>query len=254
MTAQSSDAGSDPSGRRRPPLPVPQLTPLPGSGEHPRALPPGPLPGSALQDFLHTEPHLWGGPLRSGGAGVAALRFDATPLSVTRTRRFLRDTLTDWRLPDLVDDATAVAAELVANAVTHALRPSASRARAAEPCPPRSPAPRTHLPAAPVPAPGVAPRAALASHAPAAPVPPEVLTPPAPGGLPCAWIALLRADHAVVCAVSDPSPALPALSQAGPFAESGRGLRIVAELSETWGHSEPRPAGKTVWARLSDGR
>jgi hypothetical protein len=143
-----------------------------------------------------------GSPADLGGDGFAALRFDATPASVTRTRGFLRSTLTGWRLPELVEDATCVGAELVANAVTHALRP---------------PGPAARLPAEST-----------------------------------AWIALLRVERAVVCAVADPSPALPALTAAEPFAESGRGLRIVAELSETWGHSAPEPAGKTVWARLRD--
>jgi anti-sigma regulatory factor (Ser/Thr protein kinase) len=136
----------------------------------------------------------WGGTRRPAAhEGFAALRFDATPGSVTRARGFLRSTLTGWRMDELVDDATAVAAELVANAVTHALAPPADSA----------------------------------------------------------WIALVRSDDAVVCAVADPSPLLPAVGDPGPLAESGRGLRIVAELSDSWGHSQPRAAGKTVWARLS---
>jgi len=180
MTAQSSDTASDPPGRRQPAVTERESTPL--------------------EAFLHTEPHLWGGSAGTGEQGFAALRFDATPGSVTRTRSFLRSTLTGWQLPDLVDDATTIAAELVANAVTHALRPAAS-----------------------------------------APLPPR----------PSAWIALVRTDRAVVCAVADPSPALPAMAEPEPFAESGRGLHIVAELSETWGHSPPEAAGKTVWARLA---
>jgi hypothetical protein len=157
-----------------------------------------------LDAFLRSEPQVWGGPGAVGESGFAALRFDATPGSVTRTRSFLRSTLTGWQLPELVDDATTIAAELVANAVTHALRPAGGP-----------------------------------------PLPPE----------PSAWIALVRTDHAVVCAVADPSPALPAMAEPEPFAESGRGLRIVAELSETWGHSQPEAAaGKTVWARLASGR
>src|SRR5215470_10601369 len=105
MTVQPSAVPNDPSGR--------QLS----SGE-------GGL--SPLDAFLRSGPQEWGAaaaPCRRGG--LAALRFDATPGSVTRTRRFLRSTLTGWQLEDLVDDATTVAAELVANAVTHALGPSA---------------------------------------------------------------------------------------------------------------------------------
>jgi hypothetical protein len=178
----------------------------------------GPYPATGEQDaypldaFLRLKWPAWHGPTRFGEReehrvgedAFAALRFDATPGGVTSTRRFLRSTLTQWQLPDLVDDATTIAAELVANAVTHALR---------------SPAPALPLPAEPT-----------------------------------AWIALLRIERAVVCAVADPSPVPPAMSDPEPFAESGRGLRIVAELSETWGHSAPEPAGKTVWARLASGR
>src|SRR5882757_9110108 len=198
MTAHSSAAGNDPTGRCQPPGAAGALGPRSATGVQDE---------TALDAFLRSEWPAWHGPTRSGDRGFgedafAALRFDATPGSVTRTRRFLRSTLTEWQLPDLVDDATSIAAELVANAVTHAL------------CPPAPP-----LPAEPT-----------------------------------AWIALLRMERAVVCAVADPSPVPPAMSDPEPFAESGRGLRIVAELSETWGHSPPEPAGKTVWARLASGR
>ena len=190
MTAQSSDAGSDPQGRRQLSLSERDSSPF----------------GS----FLRASPDDWGGPVALAESGsdddFAALRFDATPGSVTRTRRFLRSTLTGWQLPELVDDATTVAAELVANAVTHALCPSQA-------------------------------------------------SPSADAG--AAWLALVREDHSVVCAVADPSPALPALHEPELFAESGRGLHIVAELSQTWGHARaegPWPTGKTVWARLASGR
>lgn len=198
MTAQSSAAENHPAGRCQPAAAVRTLGP---------AEPPGRRYGNVLDVFLRSEWPAWSGPTPFGACGFgedgfAALRFNATPGSVIRTRRFLRSTLTEWQLPDLVEDATTIAAELVANAVTHALRP------------------------------------------PAAPLP----------GEPTAWIALLRMERAVVCAVADPSPVPPAMSDPEPFAESGRGLRIVAELSETWGHSPPEPAGKTVWARLASGR
>lgn len=180
MTAQPSHTAPDPSGPGRPALVERQ----------PSALP-------SLAAFLDDGPELWGGTRRPAAReGFAALRFDATSASVTRTRGFARSTLTGWRMDELADDATAVAAELVANAVTHAL------VRLAD----------------------------------------------------SAWIALLRADDAVVCAVADPSPQLPAVGAPGLFAGSGRGLAIVAERSDAWGYSAPRAAGKTVWARLSSGR
>ncbi|MCL2555056.1 MAG: ATP-binding protein [Actinomycetia bacterium] len=207
MTAESYDAESGPPGRAlgsvtRLPVAEPPVAEQPAVARAADRVPTA--HDALLETFLLGQPQVWGGPPAGVGEnGFAALRFDATPSSVTRTRSFLRSTLTGWQLPDLVDDATAIAAELVANAVTHALRPAA-----------------------------------------APPLPPE----------PSAWIALLRTDHAVVCAVADPSPDLPAMAEPEPFAESGRGLHIVAELSETWGHSRAETAGKTVWARLASAR
>jgi anti-sigma regulatory factor (Ser/Thr protein kinase) len=58
----------------------------------------------------------------------------------------------------------------------------------------------------------------------------------------------------VLCAVADPGPdwRLPRPDRPGhPDRESGRGLRVVAELSQTWGYV-PVPAGKIVWALLGD--
>lgn len=204
--------------------------------------PPAAAESGPLDIFLRAEPPYWGVPQSVGGSGFAALRFDASPGSAARTRRFLRSTLTNWHLHELMDDAAAVAAELVANAVTHALRP-------AEPA----------LPPVPVaaPEPGREPgpergqreqgqaraRAAARSPLPQGPRPAAAT----------AWLALVRMDGAVVCAVADPSPELPEPVEPEPFAESGRGLHIVAELSDSWGHSAPAPAGKTVWARLACG-
>src|SRR5690242_6486286 len=88
-----------------------------------RDWPPGTAELGPLDAFLRAEPCYWGIPRSMGGSGFAALRFDASPDSAARTRGFLRSTLASWRLHGLVDDAAAVAAELVANAVTHALRP-----------------------------------------------------------------------------------------------------------------------------------
>lgn len=65
-----------------------------------------------------------------------------------------------------------------------------------------------------------------------------------------AWIALIRRHRWVICAVADPSSAPPAPREPDGLAETGRGLHIVAALSDGWGHSPPEPAGKTVWARI----
>src|SRR5262245_42595446 len=127
MTAQSSGTESAPPGRHQRAVTEGQSGPGGGAGGAPDGLTGRPVEcvtESPLDAFLHTEPHMWGGMAGTGEHGFAALRFDATPGSVTRTRSFLRSTLTGWQLPDLVDDATTIAAELVANAVTHALRPA----------------------------------------------------------------------------------------------------------------------------------
>ena len=42
------------------------------------------------------------------------------PQSARAARRLTRNTLRDWGLPDLVEDAEAIVGEFVANAVTHA--------------------------------------------------------------------------------------------------------------------------------------
>lgn len=53
--------------------------------------------------------------------------------------------------------------------------------------------------------------------------------------------------------VIDPSPALPALSPAGPRQDRGRGLAIVEQLSSAWG-ADPLPVGgKSVWFEVHAG-
>ncbi|MFI2510807.1 ATP-binding protein [Streptomyces sp. NPDC018972] len=53
--------------------------------------------------------------------------------------------------------------------------------------------------------------------------------------------------------VSDPDdhPPVRTPGAGSGLEEDGRGLRIVAALSEGWGWTPTPPAGKTVWARLS---
>ncbi|MFF8003117.1 ATP-binding protein [Streptomyces sp. NPDC007917] len=66
------------------------------------------------------------------------------------------------------------------------------------------------------------------------------------------------ANHGAVIRieVSDtPAEKLPALTTAGPDAETGRGLYLVSQLAERRAVS-PRPGGapgKTVWAEISIG-
>lgn len=48
--------------------------------------------------------------------------------------------------------------------------------------------------------------------------------------------------------VSDAAKPVPVVVDGVLASESGRGLRIVAALSEAWG-AHPGPGGKTVWFR-----
>ncbi|WP_017585574.1 ATP-binding protein [Nocardiopsis ganjiahuensis] len=58
----------------------------------------------------------------------------------------------------------------------------------------------------------------------------------------------LPADGAVVCMVSDPSPQGPVQVDAHHFAESGRGLGLIAAFSREWGWNSVDGHGKVVWA------
>jgi DNA-binding NarL/FixJ family response regulator len=55
-----------------------------------------------------------------GRSEAVVLALPAHPTSVSRARRFLRSTLHDWNLEQLVEDGQIVVSELVTNAVTHA--------------------------------------------------------------------------------------------------------------------------------------
>ncbi|MFE7313226.1 ATP-binding protein [Streptomyces sp. NPDC057555] len=65
-----------------------------------------------------------------------------------------------------------------------------------------------------------------------------------------AWLALTRQERGVLCAVSDGGTGAPELRPADALAESGRGLRLVDELSDSWGWTPPDQSGKTVWATV----
>ncbi|SFL06767.1 hypothetical protein SAMN05216275_15115 [Streptosporangium canum] len=58
--------------------------------------------------------------------------------------------------------------------------------------------------------------------------------------------SLFRCGRSVRGEVTDRSAVWPALLSAGPDAEHGRGLAIVAAYADRWG-VEPAPEGKTVW-------
>lgn len=65
-------------------------------------------------------------------------------------------------------------------------------------------------------------------------------------------LGLQHAGPYVVCAVADPSSESPVLRQPDWQDESGRGLVLVASLSDRWGHCLASGAvGKVVWAAFA---
>ena len=61
-------------------------------------------------------------------------------------------------------------------------------------------------------------------------------------------LGLLQLGPCVLCAVADPSPAVPAPRIPGSLSETGRGLHIICALSDQWGCTAPSDTGKAVWA------
>jgi anti-sigma regulatory factor (Ser/Thr protein kinase) len=55
---------------------------------------------------------------------------------------------------------------------------------------------------------------------------------------------------AITVSVRDLSPRLPAQRQPGETSTTGRGLALVAAVSDDFGVEPHRPTGKTVWFRL----
>jgi anti-sigma regulatory factor (Ser/Thr protein kinase) len=62
------------------------------------------------------------------------------------------------------------------------------------------------------------------------------------------WLGLFQPGPCVLCAVADPSKAVPAPRTPGSLGETGRGLHIIRALSDQWGYTAPSEAGKVVWA------
>jgi anti-sigma regulatory factor (Ser/Thr protein kinase) len=57
-------------------------------------------------------------------------------------------------------------------------------------------------------------------------------------------------DRSLICEVSDGSSTAPHLRRAHTFDEGGRGLMLVAQLTERWG-TRQTPSGKTIWTAQS---
>ncbi|HWG16096.1 MAG TPA: ATP-binding protein [Streptosporangiaceae bacterium] len=64
-------------------------------------------------------------------------------------------------------------------------------------------------------------------------------------------VGLRQTGPWVLCAVADPSQAVPVPRVPGSLAETGRGLHIIRALSDTWGYTTPDAAGKVVWATFT---
>ncbi|MCZ4602778.1 SpoIIE family protein phosphatase [Streptomyces sp. Lzd4kr] len=67
-------------------------------------------------------------------------------------------------------------------------------------------------------------------------------------GQPPVQLRLIR-DTSLICEVSDGSSTAPHLRRARTFDEGGRGLLLVAQLTQRWG-TRHRADGKTIWAEL----
>jgi len=78
--------------------------------------------------------------------------------------------------------------------------------------------------------------------------------PPAPAGTGARWpvqLGLLQRGRCITCAVADPSRAAPVPGKPGYLGETGRGLHIIAALSDRWGFITPADGGKVIWALFS---
>ncbi|MFI1356181.1 SpoIIE family protein phosphatase [Streptomyces sp. NPDC020898] len=62
-------------------------------------------------------------------------------------------------------------------------------------------------------------------------------------------LRLIR-DRTLICEVSDASSTAPHLRRARTYDEGGRGLHMVAQLTQGWG-TRQSPVGKTIWAEQS---
>jgi Histidine kinase-like ATPase domain len=64
-------------------------------------------------------------------------------------------------------------------------------------------------------------------------------------------LGLLQPGQCVVCAVADPSRTAPVPRMADDISETGRGLQVIAALSDRWGYTPPSDMGKVLWALFS---
>jgi anti-sigma regulatory factor (Ser/Thr protein kinase) len=65
-------------------------------------------------------------------------------------------------------------------------------------------------------------------------------------------LGLLQYGPWLLCAVADPSTAIPVPRASGSLAETGRGLQMIRALSDQWGYTKPSDTGKIVWAMFAE--
>ena len=61
-------------------------------------------------------------------------------------------------------------------------------------------------------------------------------------------LGLLHPEHRVMCAVADASQAVPVPREPDFLDETGRGLQVIAALSDQWGYTTSGDMGKVIWA------
>ncbi|WP_460308810.1 ATP-binding protein [Actinocorallia aurea] len=64
-------------------------------------------------------------------------------------------------------------------------------------------------------------------------------------------LILMAQERRVLAIVTDPNPEPPVLAEPDEFAESGRGLQVVAGLAEAWGWAPLSTGGKAVWSSFA---
>ena len=77
---------------------------------------------------------------------------------------------------------------------------------------------------------------------------------PSSGSTRSGWpvrLGLLQPGQCVVCAVADPSRTDPVPRKPEWLGETGRGLHVIAALSDQWGCTTPGDMGKILWAMFS---
>jgi len=77
---------------------------------------------------------------------------------------------------------------------------------------------------------------------------------PASSGTGAGWpiqLGLFHPGHRIMCAVTDASTEVPVPREPDFFAETGRGLQVVAALSDQWGYTASGDMGKVIWALFS---